>query len=58
MKKLVYAGAAVVLTAGTAMAQTDLTTTISTVSGYWTAAEIIGISILLFVVGRKVVRKI
>lgn len=43
---------------GVASAQTDLPSTITAVSGYWTSAEVIGISILLFVVGRRVVRKI
>jgi spermidine/putrescine-binding protein len=44
---------------GNVSAQTDtLTTTIDSISGYWTAAEVIAVGILLFVIGRKVVRKI
>ena len=32
--------------------------TLTSVNGYWTTAEGIGIAIILFVVGRKVVKKI
>jgi hypothetical protein len=39
-------------------AQTDIGSTITTVSGYWTTAEGLGVGILLFVLGRKVVKKI
>ena len=46
------------LLAGKALAQTDLTGTLTSVNGYWTTAEGIGIAIILFVVGRKVVKKI
>jgi hypothetical protein len=42
---------------GTASAQTDITSTISTVSGYWDAVKVVAIAILLFVIGRRVVRK-
>ncbi len=41
-----------------AFAQTDMTATLTSVSGYWTTAEGIGMGILLFVIGRKVIRKI
>jgi len=41
-----------------AMAQTDLTGTLTSLNGYWTTAEGIGIAVILFVVGRKIVRKI
>jgi hypothetical protein len=37
---------------------TDLATTITAVSGYWSSVLVIGIGIILFVVGRKVVKKI
>lgn len=41
-----------------AFAQTDITTVTSTVSGYVTAAIVVGVAVLLFVLGRKVVRKV
>lgn len=44
--------------AGVANAQTDMTDTISTVSGYWDAVKVVAIAILLFVVGRRVVKKL
>jgi hypothetical protein len=47
-----------VLSGASAFAQTDMTTVISTVSGYWSSVLTIGIGILLFVVGRRVVKKI
>ena len=37
---------------------TDLATTITAISGYWSSVLTIGIGIILFVVGRKVVKKI
>jgi hypothetical protein len=37
---------------------TDITGVISTVDGYRTAAGAVGIAILLFVIGRTVVRKL
>jgi len=49
------------LTAGTALADgtsDDMTTTLTSINGYWTTAEGIGIAIILFVLGRKVVKKI
>ena len=39
-----------------ASAQTDITAAISAVSGYWDAAVVIALAIVLFVVGRKVLR--
>jgi len=42
----------------TASAQTDITGVISAVDGYRTAAVAVGIAILLYVIGRGVVRKI
>jgi len=46
------------LLTGSAFAQTDVSAAITSVSGYWTAAEVIALGIVLFVVGRKVLRKI
>jgi predicted neutral ceramidase superfamily lipid hydrolase len=39
-------------------AQTDITSTVSTLSGYWTAIATVAITVLLFVVGRRLVRKL
>jgi len=44
--------------AASANAATDITGVISDVSGYMDAAIVVGIAVLLFVVGRKVVRKL
>jgi len=44
--------------AGVANAQTDITSVVDSIDGYWTAAKAIAIGILLFVLGRRVVRKI
>ncbi|HEV2210251.1 MAG TPA: hypothetical protein VG167_15850 [Verrucomicrobiae bacterium] len=41
-----------------AFAQTDVTGVITAASGYQTAAVVVGIAVLLFVIGRKVVRKL
>lgn len=41
-----------------ANAQTDITSVVSSVSGYWDAVKVVAIAILLFVIGRKVVRKL
>lgn len=46
------------LSASVASAQTDLTGTLTSLNGYWTTAEGLGIAVLLFVIGRKIVRKI
>lgn len=42
---------------GSASAQTDITSTISAVEGYWDAVQLLAIGIVLFVLGRKVLRK-
>jgi hypothetical protein len=42
---------------GVCSAQTDITSTISTISGYWDAVKVVAIAILLFLVGRRIVRK-
>ena len=54
------AGAVTVVVASTvqAVAQTDIGSTITTVNGYWTSAEALGVGVLLFVLGRRVVKKI
>lgn len=41
-----------------AHAQTDITGVVSEVSGYWDAVKVLAIAILLFLIGRKVVRKL
>lgn len=51
------AGAAFAGSAVSSFAQTDITSTVSTLSGYWDSIETLGIGVLLFVVGRKLVRK-
>lgn len=56
MKKLLVCGAAV--TPMLAQAQSDITGVTSAVSGYKDAAIVVGIAVLLFVIGRKVVRKL
>ncbi len=50
--------ALVAVLTGVASAQTDIGSTLTSVNGYWTTAETLGIGILLFVIGRKVVKKI
>lgn len=56
----VVATAGVTLMASVAHAQTtdQISSTISTVSTYETAAVAVGVAVLLFVIGRKVVRKL
>ena len=57
--QLVGAGVAVAGATLTCQAEaTDLASTITTVSGYWTSVELVAIGILLFVVGRRIVKKI
>jgi hypothetical protein len=41
-----------------ASAQTDITSTVSSLSGYWTAIDVLAIAVLLFTVGRRLVRKL
>ena len=36
----------------------DITTTISTISGYWTGVKVIAIGVVLFVIGRRILRKV
>jgi len=62
LKRLNKIGSALVvclaLAVSSASAQTDITSTISTLSGYWDGVLVIAIGIMLFVVGRKVVKKL
>jgi len=55
-----FAVAAALLLVGTlaASAQTDIAQVTTTVSSYVTAATTVGIAVLLFVLGRKVIRKL
>jgi len=39
-------------------AASDITGVLDTVSGYWDAAAVIAIAVLLFVLGRRVARKL
>jgi hypothetical protein len=57
---MVFFGALLVFGAVTsiASAQTDMSTTLTSLNGYWTTAEALGIGILLFVIGRRVIKKI
>ena len=41
-----------------ANASTDITGTISSISGYMDAAIVVGIAVLLFTLGRRIVRKL
>lgn len=40
------------------LGQTDITSVIDTLDGYRTAAVAVGVAVLLFVLGRTIVRKI
>jgi len=51
-------GAALVATSVAANAQSDIAGVTTAVSGYATAAIAVGITIMLFVIGRGVVRKL
>jgi hypothetical protein len=54
------AAVAVVATFGVfrAHAQTDMSSAITTVSGYWNTIYPIGVAIVVFLVGRKIVKKL
>ena len=41
-----------------AFAQTDITATVSSLSSLWTTIETLAIGIILFVLGRKLLRKV
>jgi len=36
----------------------DITTVVTAVSGYWTAIKAVAIGVILFVIGRRVLRKL
>lgn len=36
----------------------DVTTIVTSVSGYWTAIKVVAAGVLLFVLGRKIIRKV
>jgi len=46
------------LFSATAQAATDITGVINDVEGYMDAAIVVGVAVLLFVLGRKVIRKL
>lgn len=46
------------LATGSAMAQTDITSTVSSLSSLWTTIQTLAIAIILFVLGRKLLRKV
>ena len=46
----------VIMATGAANAQSDLTTVLSSVSGYQTAAIVIGASIIAWVIGKRIVK--
>jgi energy-converting hydrogenase Eha subunit E len=41
-----------------ASAQTDITTTVTALSGYWTVIQTLAIAVVLFVLGRRLLRKV
>lgn len=60
-RRILQAGAFAVMALGAmtpAFAQSDITGVITEVSGYKTAAIVVGVAILLFTLGRAVVRKL
>lgn len=57
-QKLALAGAFTVLAVGRASAQTDITGVIDSLDGYFTAAVAVGVAVLLFTLGRAIVRKV
>jgi len=40
-----------------AYAQTDISSVVTSVSGYWDAIKVVGIAILLWMLGRRVIKK-
>jgi len=57
-QKLALAGAFLAITVGKASAQTDITGVIDSLDGYLTAAIAVGVAVLLFTLGRAIVRKV
>lgn len=58
LQKLALVGAFTVLAVGRASAQTDITGVIDSLDGYFTAAVAVGVAVLLFTLGRAIVRKV
>lgn len=58
IQRALLAGAFTAMALGTANAQSDIAGVTTAVSGYATAAIAVGITIMLFVIGRGVVRKL
>jgi len=59
MKKYIATGACALMAAPVGLfAATDIDGVISDVSGYKDAAIVVGIAVLLFVLGRRIVRKL
>lgn len=56
--KTLVVGAGAALVAGTASAQSNITGVLDSLDGYVTAGIAIGVSILLFTLGRAIVRKV
>lgn len=56
--KLALVGAGVFVAGASSAWADDISTTTTAVQGYVTAAIVVGISVLLFVLGRKVLRKL
>lgn len=58
-QRLALAGAFLAISGAAAMAQpTDITGVISAVDGYRTSAVVVAIALMLFLIGRSVVRKL
>lgn len=58
VQKLMLAAAFTVLAVSRASAQSDITGVIDSVEGYVTAGIAVGVTVLLFLLGRAVVRKL
>lgn len=58
VQKIALAGAFLAMATGMASAATDIAGVIDTVSGYWDAVSAVAIVILLFILGRRVARKL
>lgn len=57
-QKLALAGAFIAMGVASANAQTDITGVITALDGYFDAALAVGVAVLLFVLGRTIVRKV
>lgn len=58
VQRLALAGAFLAMTGATAFAQSDITGVVDTLDTYRTSAMAVGVAVLLFVLGRSIVRKI